>query len=103
MSCNYYNITCRLLKKLSNLATGNLQLILKCVQELKNSKHANYEFRTKAGTYCTNVLSGKLIISLWSQASKRSTNINRGNGELLELRLLETGFLSRFQNKMSRF
>jgi hypothetical protein len=26
-----------------------------------------------------------------------------GNGELLELRLLETGFLSRFQNKMSRF
>ena len=28
---------------------------------------------------------------------------NTGNGELLELRLLETGFLSRFQNKMSRF
>ena len=45
----------------------------------------------------------KLIISLWSQASKRSTNVKRGNGELLELRLLETGFLSRFQNKMSRF
>ena len=35
MSCNYYNITCRLLKKLANLARGNLQLILKCVHELK--------------------------------------------------------------------
>ena len=28
---------------------------------------------------------------------KRTETVRKGNGELLELRLLETGFLSRFQ------
>ncbi len=34
---------------------------------------------------------------------KTSGALKLGNVHLLEMRLLETGFLSRFQNKKSRF
>jgi hypothetical protein len=47
---------------------------------------------------------GSKVVS-WASVSPRCPKSvsMRGNGELLELRLLETGFLSHFQNKMSRF